>query len=486
MATQVIKTLFQLRRGTEAEWALHKDVIPAVGEPCFVIDKNILKIGDGVTTFENLEPIGGVKLEVSGDGKSVVLEDGVFKLAGFDAAAVGAQPRKSENGDIEWVVPSTTDIDELKSNVSTIQSNMTVLEQTVTSIKEIVAPSGDDSIPLLSRIETLEEKMDGEAEGSVDAKIDAKINEFAKEISDNGTVDTLKELIDYVANHGNEFETVISDIVNLKKQVGDEPVQDQIAESIANSGHISKTEAEATLMSKMEAASTLKHVKYEISHKPVGTLVDYREKEIRVMCPADTKWEKQTVGGTGNANMYYMGFKAYAPEGAVSFKEGDRGAVTDEMYTFDNAFAGTDEFGRNYSICWLALASYDEAADKWSYFGAKSTYKKYIGWDYVVEWYDANGVCIGADSIRINLSNEACHSGTEPYYMASVVKEVAVNGTVLDMVDGKINISVPEIKGSDEIEVAEDGTLKIKAISFDKITQSEDTTIVMDGGGASN
>ncbi len=163
---------------------------------------------------------------------------------------------------------------------------------------------------------------------------------------------------------------------------------------------------------------TAEQVKYEISNKPEGTIVKYRENEIRVMCPADTAWVKQTVGGTGNPNMYYMGFKAYAPEGAVSFKEGDRGVIIDEMFDFNGSFAGTDEFGRNYSICWLALASYNETSGEWTYFGKNSSAEKYIGWDYCVEWYDANGVIIAADQIRINLSNEDCHDVNVPYYMS--------------------------------------------------------------------
>lgn len=174
---------------------------------------------------------------------------------------------------------------------------------------------------------------------------------------------------------------------------------------------------------KIDAAmDTAEKVKYEVTSKPVGTLVNYGDKEIRVMCPADTQWVKQNVGETGDANKYYMGFRAYAPEGAVSFKEGLNGVVEDEMFTFDDAFAGTDEFGRNYSIIWLALASYDEATDTWSYYGAKSTAEKYLGFTYAVEWYDENGIVIEADCIRINLSNENCHSLIEPYYVNDALK----------------------------------------------------------------
>lgn len=158
--------------------------------------------------------------------------------------------------------------------------------------------------------------------------------------------------------------------------------------------------------------------KYDVSNTPVGTLVDYRDHEIRIMCPANVEFKKQTVGDTGNPNMYYMTFKAYAPDGAISFKEGDRGVIIDEMHTFDESAAGVDEFGRKYSVVWLALASYDPNTDTWTYFGKNSTESKYIGWDYVVEWYNAEGVKIGFDSVRINLSNDSCHNTNKPYYMS--------------------------------------------------------------------
>ena len=41
-------------------------------------------------------------------------------------------------------------------------------------------------------------------------------------------------------------------------------------------------------------------IKYTISHKPVGTLVNCYDKEIRVMCPKDTKWTTQQSGETAD------------------------------------------------------------------------------------------------------------------------------------------------------------------------------------------
>ena len=158
--------------------------------------------------------------------------------------------------------------------------------------------------------------------------------------------------------------------------------------------------------------------KYEVAHKPEGTLVDYRGKEIRVMCPADTEWKLQNSGENADANMYYIGFKAYAPEGAVSFKEDLKETIEDDtMYYFEGEFAGVDVYGRNYSIVWLPAANYTDGA--WTYYGSMSSESKYIGWYYTVEWYGANGNVIANDQIRINLSNEGCHNNIEPYYVAN-------------------------------------------------------------------
>lgn len=456
MATQqTIKMTIQLRRDTAANWELYKDIVPASGEPCFVTDKNILKIGDGVTTFENLEPIGGVKLEVAADGKAIVLEDNVFKLMGLDDADVGAQPRKGEDGTLEWIVPSTETVDGLQIAVTKLQTDVTTLQGDVTSLKAIVGSTDSGTGTLLSRIEGLEQEM----------------KDFITSVNGDDKINTLMELIQYVEDHGQETANIVSDIRNLRDLVGTTPVQDQIMAIVSASEKKSNT--------------VFEHVKYEVSHKPDGTLVDYRDKEIRVMIPDDVKFEHQTSGANADANAYYIGFKAYAPDGAASFKEDLAEIIVDNtMYYFDgNDFAGVDEYGRKYSIVWLPVANYADGA--WSYYGAKSHKSKYIGWYYSVEWYDDNGKKIGADCIRVNLTNADCHTAVDPFYMSNVVRQVAVNGTLIDIVDGKANITTNNIlKSSDEIDVAEDGTLSIKTIKFDKIEQDTDTVIVMDGGGA--
>lgn len=161
-------------------------------------------------------------------------------------------------------------------------------------------------------------------------------------------------------------------------------------------------------------------IKYEVFSKPINTLVKYHSGEIRIMCPKDTDWKLQQSGNNADPFSYYIGFKAYAPKGAESFKEDLAEIISDDtMYYFtNNDFAGIDETGRKYSIVWLPVARNEEGS--WTYYGSISTHKKYIGWHYSAEWYNAAGQIISADNIRINLSNESCHNIVEPYFMGSI------------------------------------------------------------------
>lgn len=155
--------------------------------------------------------------------------------------------------------------------------------------------------------------------------------------------------------------------------------------------------------------------KYDISGTPIGTLVDYRDHEIRIMCPADAEFTKQAVGAGGDTNTYYMVLRTYAPNNAIGYKEHIGNQSDSEILTD----LKTDEYGRIYQPTWLGIAKFDETTSVWTYYGANSTENKYIGWDYRIDWYDANNKIISSDCVRINLSNEDCHNINRPYYMVN-------------------------------------------------------------------
>ena len=174
------------------------------------------------------------------------------------------------------------------------------------------------------------------------------------------------------------------------------------------------------------APETYEKVKYEIADVPEGTLVKMNENEIRIMVPADATWTKQAVGSGGDLNCYYCTLKTYVYDDNVTGYIEHLGDQVDEEILTD---LKTDEYGRRYQPSWLALARYDEATDTWTYYGKSSSEAKYIGWDYQLDLYDADGVMVASDSIRISLSNEDCHYSIEPYYVGKIRKDV---DTIID------------------------------------------------------
>ena len=297
MATQKVKMIIQFRLDTTENWLLHQDIVPAAGEPCYDLDAKTLKIGDGTTPYGELPVIGsgsgsGTTI-VSVDDKSIVYEDGVLKLFGFDDAEVGAQLQKNADGEIEWVVPSIETIDGLQTVLSGIQDE-------VDEIQEILVPS--DGLSIQDRIETLETQMNGSDEDSVDAKITAKINEFADQMSDDGTINTFKELLDYAANHGSELDTIVSDVADLQSRIGSEPVQDQINNAI--SGKVDAVEGKGLSTNDftdelLEKLNSIEEVGQENVIEGIvvnGTILDAVEKLVEI--PVATDEEPGLVKGS--------------------------------------------------------------------------------------------------------------------------------------------------------------------------------------------
>ena len=136
MAT-IIKTTFQLRRGLLATWEKNNPIL-AAGEPSYVIDKNLLKIGDGTTHWNDLEFLGG-NSEIQNllvDENSVIIIEDKISLKGFAEALPGAQPIKNENGQLVWVVPNTT-IEKVEDSIKKLEQEVYKKEEIDNLFKEI-------------------------------------------------------------------------------------------------------------------------------------------------------------------------------------------------------------------------------------------------------------------------------------------------------------------------------------------------------------
>ena len=99
MATEVINTTFQFKRGLASAWQRVNPVL-APGEPGWTLDTHILKIGDGITAWNDLDAVTGIQIEEADIEKAVkeyldahpitIKTDATLSVAGqaADAAAV--------------------------------------------------------------------------------------------------------------------------------------------------------------------------------------------------------------------------------------------------------------------------------------------------------------------------------------------------------------------------------------------------------------
>ena len=98
MATEVIRTTFQLKRGLASAWEKANPIL-AAGEPGWTLDTHVLKIGDGVLPWNDLNAISGTAIAEADIQKAVnkyleehpitVITDATLSVAG-QAADAGA------------------------------------------------------------------------------------------------------------------------------------------------------------------------------------------------------------------------------------------------------------------------------------------------------------------------------------------------------------------------------------------------------------
>ena len=363
-----LNTRIVLRNDSSTNWLSNKDQVLLKGEVGFEFQESgkvKMKVGDGVKTWEELEYFGGE--ELAGDGKSIIIAEKQIQLKGFDTAEPGARLVKGEDGSISWELPDTSTVEDLAARVAALESKVS----TVYTYKGSVQNFSD--LP-----------VEGNQIGDV----------------------------------WNIASASLSDGINAGDNVAwSGAAWDKLAGIVDLSAYAEKTQVEKLEDDLKKIAAEVEAKRFEIYDTPEGTLVRMDENEIRIMCPADAEYVKQSVGVGGDPDTYYITLKTYAPSDDVTGYKEALGDQEDPEILTD---LKVDANGRKYQLTWLGVAKYDEAAGAWNYYGKNSTTKRYIGWNYRIDWFNAEGLEIASDSIRINLSNEDCHDVIEPYYMASI------------------------------------------------------------------
>lgn len=149
------------------------------------------------------------------DGKDAAIA--AAKKAGDDAATAVETLRKDAN-DLNKVI--NYQINNIKDKIGTIPDDKTVAQAIEdaktaatyddTGVKKLIK-NNKDAIDVLNGGDTVN--------GSVAKSVKDAINNFATEISADGTVNTFKELVDYVAAHGSEYTDAIADIAANKSAI---------------------------------------------------------------------------------------------------------------------------------------------------------------------------------------------------------------------------------------------------------------------------
>lgn len=70
MATQLLVTQIQFKRGLAEAWARNNPVL-AAGEPGWTLDTHVLKVGDGSTPWNDLDSISGLEIKEEDVQKAV-------------------------------------------------------------------------------------------------------------------------------------------------------------------------------------------------------------------------------------------------------------------------------------------------------------------------------------------------------------------------------------------------------------------------------
>ena len=159
-----------------------------------------------------------------------------------DLVTAGGEPNKLEGIKVNGTLLTLTDkIADILIQESTANGNISVnnIDVPIHGLAALAYKSEVSESDLASTLKAILDAkakqadldvLTGNGEGSINKKIDAAINKFATDVTDDNVVNSYKELIDWVAQHGPEATQMASGIsenktaiANLKTLVGTLP-----------------------------------------------------------------------------------------------------------------------------------------------------------------------------------------------------------------------------------------------------------------------
>lgn len=144
-------------------------------------------------------------------------------------------------------------VNTLSGKVGTVPENKTVVEMISDAQAAATYNDADVKAGIKANADAIT-KLNGTSavEGSVDKKVADAINEFATKVSDDQTVNTFKELIDYAADHKDEYSTLSGEVQANKTAIATLNGKDTEAGSVAKTVKDAVEAAQATLQANID------------------------------------------------------------------------------------------------------------------------------------------------------------------------------------------------------------------------------------------
>lgn len=375
--------------------------------------------------------------------------------------------------------------------------------------------------------------LNGEGEGSVKKAIDDAFNDFATKVSDDKVVNTYKELIDYAAENGSEVTTLIGKVSTLETEMDEAQADIQALETSVG------TKAEqADLDSAVERITALDGKAHE--HANSAVLDSITSEKVGAWDAAEQN-AKDYADGLNNAMGTRVGNVETALAGKVAVEAG-KSLVSDTLisklegvaegaqvnvidtvdeaqfaiadkkltlldvaigkvtglqaaldgkankgttlaeYGITDAYTKTETEGRIQEVL-KGLSDTSETAA--SVAQALETYKTAndqrvgeVEAELATKVTAEEGKSLVADTLVAKL--EAIEANAQ----VNKIESVKVGETVLEIVDKAVVIPVGAgLKASDEITIAEDGSLGIGEVGVGKLVD-DGATLILNGGTA--
>lgn len=144
-------------------------------------------------------------------------------------------------------------VNTLSGKVGTVPESKTVVEMISDAQAAATYNDADVKAGIKANADAIT-KLNGTSavEGSVDKKVADAINEFATKVSDDQTVNTFKELIDYAASHQGEYSTLSGEVQANKTAIATLNGKDNEAGSVAKTVKDAVEAAQATLQGNID------------------------------------------------------------------------------------------------------------------------------------------------------------------------------------------------------------------------------------------